>query len=525
MGQQVRRMGEIYAEARKTISWLGCETSTTARDVPNLGESLRLIEERVSLRRHAVEDFFAQLPNWTTIMNSIAARWQNYPYFPKESRWNEDRFPKASREVQQLGMGKSGPALVKVLSLPYWTRVWIVQEVALGNNVKLTFGSVSIDFEVFFLAYKCYVYHEAKSLGIQKGLTRATKVAIQARAAVADRDISMLRILQWGRHCESTNIVDRIYGLLGFLKFHEVGASSTFQSLEVDYNRDVALVFWDVVFAFRGSTAGIEAIKHEAYFMDQLVEFAELLPDLARSLHCSFSEQSLQRYLGNEDDPPPEKQMAQLATRMVSIVRAVGRGIVRVRSDSLRLEPSRLSARFLQSLRNRRGLSSGSVQADLATIFLEYADCDGVDERERLNVALIALEIASLEDFECRKWSCMPAPVPPGKDNLNDDGERRKMEFQVRWRRSGPVPAPDTRGLCSLADQANRHEQPEVHQCHASRLFLDLPDPGLNLSLRSLNKWDEDWIYGMFSIIVDTTTSNRSKSGPLALRDANYETS
>lgn len=73
------------------------------------------------------------------------------------------------------------------------------------------------------------------------------------------------------------------------------------------------------------------------------------------------------------------------------------------RTDGLHLEPSRLSARFLQSLHNRSRLSSASVQADIATIFLEYDDSDGADERERLNIALIDLDIAHLEGFECGK--------------------------------------------------------------------------------------------------------------------------
>ena len=92
--QQVQRMGDIYADAKQTISWLGCEGSSAARHVPKLGESLELIATRVSLKREAVEDFFSQLPNWTTIMHRRVGG----------SR-QDTSLPKASPQVMQLGYG------------------------------------------------------------------------------------------------------------------------------------------------------------------------------------------------------------------------------------------------------------------------------------------------------------------------------------------------------------------------------------------------------------------------------------
>lgn len=63
IGQQVESMDELHAEAEETISWLGCGSSTAERGVPDLRESLKLIDDCVSRHCHAVEDFFAQLPN------------------------------------------------------------------------------------------------------------------------------------------------------------------------------------------------------------------------------------------------------------------------------------------------------------------------------------------------------------------------------------------------------------------------------------------------------------------------------
>lgn len=75
IGQQVPRMGEIYVEAKQTISWLGCEVSSAAEHVTDLGRSLELTATHVALRRAAIESFFAQLPTWSKlVISSVGQR-------------------------------------------------------------------------------------------------------------------------------------------------------------------------------------------------------------------------------------------------------------------------------------------------------------------------------------------------------------------------------------------------------------------------------------------------------------------
>ena len=266
--------------------------------------------------------------------------------------------------------------------------MWIVQEVARGNGVKLVFGSVSIDFDDFFLAYKCHLYHEVKTSGGSFGKTSNPKVAIQARAAVIDRDISMHQILQWSRLCEATKIVDRIYGLFGLLRLHEAGSSSTIQSksLTVDYDRDIRSVFWDVIFACRVSITWVE---DKASVNDDLSHFTKLFPLLAKSLNCSFSLQSLLCYLEAGKDPLLDRHITQLTRRFISFFQAIGKGI-RTSDSASYWEPTRFSACLLRSERDHSNQGVGPLEAEMATLFLECAESNGVDEQGELHAALVA---------------------------------------------------------------------------------------------------------------------------------------
>lgn len=511
--KQIPRMGTIYTQAKETISWLGCEASSATQHVPNLGNCLKLIETRVSEeRREVVEKFFKNLPNWTTIMkHKTSGLW---PRVREESVTTEpEELDELEKQICRLGYGLLGIPLNDILLLPYWTRVWIVQEVAMGSHVKLTYGPDSINFDDFFLAYKCHLYHLMKSSQGNADVPVGTAVAIQARAARRDKDISMHRILQWGMRCDSTLSHDRIYGLLGLLSSYDSRESSTFGSLTVDYERDITSVFWDVVFACRA------LIKEEAetsHLIQEFLEITAFFPRLADALRCSFSLQSLFSYLDAEEDLGLNKELTK---RMISIFQSVGSEIFLSTSSGIYSQSTDFPSDILRPLRMRRNPDPDpdskfqSLESDLATIFLECVD-SGVDRSAEIHAALVALRLAQRSDLGSGGWSCVPAQDKPGDDE-ESGGKNKILERQVRWTRSAPDPSPEATSRCSLANHRD-------HRCHGSSLHLNLPDSGWSLRLdiqRGENDGDdEDWIHGKLSIILNSTFT-QPKYGHLIFRD------
>lgn len=490
MGEQVQRMGEIYSEAKETLAWLGRNGSPVATrvedstPVTNLEHQLELIAERVALRREAVEGFFAGVPNWTTMR-----RYRSSPIGGGSSLG----LLQASTAVVQLGHGQlwAQNALQDVLSLPYWTRVWIVQEVARARAVKLAFGSVSINFDDFLLAWKSHAYYKLMKMGAKaEETTIGAKAAIEARTAVTEESLSMDQILKWSMLCQASRPVDRIYGLMGLIRAHGSETSSDFESFTVDYNKDITSVFWEIVFSCRILTVAYERVaedEREVFLQYERKQFVDSVPLFADSLGCSqaFSPQGLCCY-SETDQNPSLRRMARLTSRMVHVLRQVGIGLyalpIRDQSAS-NWRPTRESA---HKCRPDNGLEGFMARfgLEIAALFLESAEFDDVGESGEIHAACIASKLA--EKATSRgEWTCKPVHNHSEDDRpvvLQDDRMRR-IKYDISWknhilaRRSGrPV-------RCSLLDLPTSPEHPEKHQCSGSSLFLYLPDPGFSLKM------------------------------------------
>jgi Heterokaryon incompatibility protein (HET) len=211
---QVRIMGDIYRNAATVISWLG--------DDPEGHSS-------------AFKEFLAGI----------------HP--------GDDGKPDVSCFVENHFPEKDSPlwgVLNTLMSLPYFTRVWIMQEVLLAMNVIFRWGNVELDLpclrgfaDAATKAHKRYYQSRIISMDAVHLVTSLTEFPRRYR--------SFETVIQGVTHRQSTDHRDRIYAILGLV---EDGPEIVpdYTALAVDVFRDVVLR----VIAFRQNLDVLSSAFH-----------------------------------------------------------------------------------------------------------------------------------------------------------------------------------------------------------------------------------------------------------------------
>lgn len=412
MGQQVPRMGQIYSQAKRTISWLGCNRSSRAPS-PDLEEDFRHIAEKVAARGAAVESFFAQtvLPRWTRVTKMLTNR-GTVELGPQD---NDGDLPKPIKEVAQLSQGHMLQPIRRILSVPYWTRVWIAQEVALAKKVTLMFGRISMDFNHFLLTYKAYFYYMLRNAPRD---CEELRVPIEARAAVHENNVTFQQVVRWANDCDASRPVDRIYGLLGLLARCGDGTNILPTSLTgtIDYTRDVREIYWNIAltspFSIDPSTID------ENDYIKVTERWVDLLPTLGQIMTCPFTPESL-RYAYNQRTTLLSKTKAHLALYLVDICRQT----VMTDSSIFIKEADAFSREFCKSWPTKRSAQrlwrSWSYHSEfwndptfqmsrlLSSLLLETSNGRRMDEKDQYQAALIGLKMSKMVHGR-GEWTCRP---------------------------------------------------------------------------------------------------------------------
>jgi len=124
-----------------------------------------------------------------------------------------------------------------ILRLPYWTRVWIIQEVVIPTFALVVYGRASIDFETLFTQMAFYKWQPGNSFfffNIGELRKRGGK-------------ISLAQLVSNFPSSSSTRDIDKIYGLLGLAEESENGPSVA-ELIGVNYEKSLYEVMWDTIF-------------------------------------------------------------------------------------------------------------------------------------------------------------------------------------------------------------------------------------------------------------------------------------
>ncbi|TGO33079.1 hypothetical protein BHYA_0268g00060 [Botrytis hyacinthi] len=203
-GMQVQQMRRIYKDAKGVLIWLG------PPELPTRG--LRNDEDPHVETESAIpstSNHFNALKLLADWFRSVERGETKYPHLDFE---NKDKW----RDALQCGFWKP-------LKNPFWTRLWIIQEVALAKNPIVHCGSHSISFDdlIFGIRYasSCGTHYSVAS-GEDHWLNEYSygiKGLVHSRVSVAtNKSLLLSDVLEIiGPHILVTDPRDRIYGLLG----------------------------------------------------------------------------------------------------------------------------------------------------------------------------------------------------------------------------------------------------------------------------------------------------------------------
>jgi hypothetical protein len=141
--------------------------------------------------------------------------------------WNHAEIP--SKDIVEAGN--------RLISLTFWQRLWITQEVVLAGKGTLLARKSSMDLDTFLEKVDVLLAHSTSSTSF---------VAVQRIASLRQstpRDAPLMTLLQDFQQCQSTNPVDKVYGLLSLVS----NPSRVAKKLELGKDKTAQQVFWDIV--------------------------------------------------------------------------------------------------------------------------------------------------------------------------------------------------------------------------------------------------------------------------------------
>ncbi|KAJ4414980.1 hypothetical protein N0V82_007629 [Gnomoniopsis sp. IMI 355080] len=489
VSEQVSRMDEIYSSARRTISWLGRPQRSTSLGTPSGAIGTGTVSGELT------ELQMDWIPEWVADDRKQALIKK---YNLSSSTWHDIKTRRLGRldpeepQSYRYFAGKAFISLINILSLPYWKRIWIVQEVALAKRVDLMFGSKTVDYDQFVLVYKGYFFHllcTARhdiviSLISKPAILRAysyMKPAIEARERLAGGKMPLWELLQWARNLESLKILDHVYGFLGLFKTLADGETQRIMNLKVDYEREVSNVYWDIAFGcvflplddrlgffndlvieldpYSRKWENLKIVSHHRHKARSISLSLRLLRE---SLSCSSDLGTLQTFLESARPPPTTQQlMASIAVRLATACRAVG-------------HLCETEQRFLGP--GPRPIWIGlRVHVPLWQILIEtYLQVDkngglrGPDNRQAATIGvLMEADKRLTNEFELGRWVCLA-----DRDAKACLGSIQKDRFTMRFKCPDGTAPQCSRPQCGLNLDSSMTQQ----ECNSSQLILHLPE-------------------------------------------------
>ena len=251
--QQVQMMRDIYAEAEMTLIWLGPGNMTSL--------------EAFGFAR----GLLSTLPPETLIALSLA---NSRDYGSQVSDLIERLVKVSTRSSREYGLSQSDGlySILQVLERRWFTRVWVIQELAMAKSAQVICGSDQMPWEHFHLAVKAtlsifasrerpelqaygsplmMVFHPGGSPlqfyanrgneGFEGFGKRLIMSLNDTRSGVQAGNLPNLsHALLKHYAADATNPLDHVYAILGFTSTNSLPAEDR---LRIDYSLDATTVF------------------------------------------------------------------------------------------------------------------------------------------------------------------------------------------------------------------------------------------------------------------------------------------
>jgi hypothetical protein len=232
--EQVKLMRDIYSQAWRVVVWLGNDEGEYAET------AIRFIEKATEYCYSEIGASLEDL-NDEDHLDIIERAEELEIEMPSSEKKKGRDFPPSKYEVNESRIGTDWAAVSKLYSNTWFTRIWIVQEVAFAPAI-MCIGSHEVGWPrvaaaARWLLSKSYTYVQEDSERYRQAWYIYFLRLITPRAPLA-----LQELLDFVKS-NSTDPRDKVFGLLGLLD-EERRASS---SLQPDYTKDVVEVYVDTM--------------------------------------------------------------------------------------------------------------------------------------------------------------------------------------------------------------------------------------------------------------------------------------
>ncbi|KAK5996317.1 Heterokaryon incompatibility 6-like protein [Cladobotryum mycophilum] len=249
---QVGLMRDIYVKARRVVIWLGetdsdsdvifplCERMVLGRlqllekgdDFkpgsrgilwgPNKKEAIR--ERLTAIRRRRGDDVKLQSKDQNLLHENLGSR-----NVPAESLSEEDKTGGqfTYHEVDDTTSEETA-AFMRLISRPWFTRCWVLQEACLGREAVVICGGKSIDWEKFHLGFFLAVFLGESGLQgrpeetFRGGLILMMLLRMRLQHPTESwRPVDLLWLLWQVRSLQATDSRDKVYSIIGLISEEE----------------------------------------------------------------------------------------------------------------------------------------------------------------------------------------------------------------------------------------------------------------------------------------------------------------
>ncbi|KAF5235708.1 hypothetical protein FANTH_11587 [Fusarium anthophilum] len=232
--EQVSIMGDIYSGATIVIAWLG------PADAEEASAAEMIISTPAKRRPH---------------------EFREQRYFPENEYLQELGLP--ARESPAWG------ALNSMLNAPYFSRVWILQELALSATYTLLWGDLVI-FKADFMTFKmatirlglCYRDLNTVTFSLAKEASnyvcprvKWNTVSLEFTNDFDERRVNLYQLVRATKHCLATDPRDKIFALIGL-------AGDRTYGIIPDYHKTQSTVFAEFASKVIAATMSLDILNH-----------------------------------------------------------------------------------------------------------------------------------------------------------------------------------------------------------------------------------------------------------------------
>jgi hypothetical protein len=222
-GRQVPRIGTIFRMADRVVAWVG-GFANGAEKLKPLIDALSYEQSRIRSVDGDDEQYDHIYPEGLIMKGntqassaeSIIVELTELRLEPKPgdhiSNPEECEYARKSVQLRKSTVLEGVTALERYLQRPYWRRIWIIQELALGQDITIYCGTDAITWQNLLTAVQILLQNKLLSTEASRSFHN---ILTFHQNVSSNQPVNLLAALERSSHALATDPRDKVYGILG----------------------------------------------------------------------------------------------------------------------------------------------------------------------------------------------------------------------------------------------------------------------------------------------------------------------